>query len=439
MLVKQCAFLKKLQSLILVVLLFWIGEQLWQRKRKLDNRKRAGISDHSRGFKPSYEDATRTTIFSPLLRFDKDKYSTSTEDFKAWFDYIFNFSPFSVPLTSAIIGILIYLIGLGLASVINFEEEYIKTPAIYVGCFGISWVLGVLRQASCSVHGAYEELRPCFLIEDEEYKKKITLWFNRICNNFGNFVYSLLFFILATIIVYIGAFRPDITRNLNIRSLRPEYFFPDFWFTQPNLSIKAAIILYFGFFIALPLGTSFRLMVLNLQLLLDLRNLPVIPTATIIRSRLRNVTNLYMFVSGSWFVGVSLFGVILFRTIDVFSGVCLGALSLLGTMVFLTPQIIFGNYLAKSYRLTCDWSLQALNKRLGIELHEKSRIYLPFELSADVANLNDLSSIIEASSKPNMIIYDTHDFLVLILGQLIVIASAFFQSFIQIYLNSSHP
>lgn len=421
------------------VLLFWLAGRWWLGKRKSSKDQTEETSDDSRPSKPSPLAGSQRPIITPTLHFDHERFATSLSQFRPWYYHLFEGFPFPIPVAAALVVLLVFLGGLLLSWAIGFGRVYVRTPAIYVGNFGIAWVLAVLQQGSLQVHTAYERLRPCFLIDDEEYRHVTTSWFNRMASHAGNFQVSMCFFALAVAVVYIGMFRPDIAQALDIRSLRPLLFFPPPWFAHDNLTLKCAILCYYGFSVALPLGTSFRLMVLNLLFLLDLRHLPVIPAPEIIRARLRDVTNLYMFISASWFVGVSLFGVVLFRTLDMLSALFLGSLSLLGVLVFLTPQVVFRQYLARSYRLVCDWSLHALNRHLGIELHERTRSHYLSELDAHPANLNGLATIIQTSSKPGALIYDAGDFLILLGGQLIVFASAFFQTLVERFFIGVSP
>jgi hypothetical protein len=420
-------FFRKFVSLLagILLLLLWVAIYWWLKKK-------------------SYKDGSGETersqpdIANPKLHFDYERFATSPEEFKAWFDYIFEHLPFPVPVTSTIIGVLVFVGGLLLSLTIRFEREYVYTPAIYIGCFGIAWVLGVLRQASLMVHRVYEDLRPCFLVDDEKYKQVTSLWFSRMTSHTGNFSVSIFFFGLALIVVYIGVVRPDVAQSLNIKSLRPLFFFPPYWFTPDNLLLKATIIAYYGLCVALPLGTSFRLIVLNLLFLLDLQHMPVIPVAHIIRERWRGVVNLYVFISGSWFVGVALFGMVLFQTLDVLVALLLGSLGLPGILIFLIPQVVLTRYLARSYRLACDWSLQALNNLLGIELRERPRGDHALEISADAVSLKDLkdlANIVEAISKPERLIYSVEDFLVLVGGQVLLFASAFVQTLVQTFVQ----
>jgi hypothetical protein len=424
-------FSRKFVSFLLGLLLplLWAAIYWWLRKKSYKDK--SGETERSQ---PDIAD-----IANVKLHFDYERFATSPEEFKAWFDYLFEHLPFPIPVTSTIIGVLVFVGGLLLSLKIDFEREYVCTLAIYIGCFGIAWVLGVLRQGSLMVHRVYEDLRPCFLVDDEKYKQITSLWFSRMTSHPGNFSASIFFFVLALMVVYIGMFRPDVLQSLNIKSLRPLFFFPPHWFTPDNLLLKATIGAYYGLLVALPLGTSFRLMVLNLLFLLDLERLPVIPAAHIIRTRLEGVVNLYVFISGSWFVGVALFGIVLFQTLDVLAALLLGSLSLLGILVFLIPQVVLTRYLARSYRLVCDWSLQALNNLLGIKLREKPRGYHAPEISADAVSLSDLANIVEATSRPQILIYSVEDFLVLIGGQVIVFASAFVQTFIQKFFISASP
>lgn len=431
---RNTRFPGRLQSFLFAILLLCLLITRWLGRRKSGSGGPKTTPADSYASKSSSVTKSQQSAVTPKLFFDREQFATSPAEFKPWYSYLFDALPFPLAVTATMTGVLVFLGGLLLSSTIDFQREYIETPAIYIGSFGIAWVLAISQQATLSIHRAYEELRPCYLVDDQQYRERLTSWFNRMVSHSGNLIASLFFFTLALVVVYIGLFRPDLTHALNIKSLRPALFFPPYWFTPDDLMIKALIIGYYGLCVALPLGTTFRLMVLNLLLLLDLRHLPVIPAANIIRARLHRITNLYIFISGSWFVGVALFGAVFFRTLDVLSASFLSSLSLVGILVFLTPQVIFRRYLARSYRLTCDWSLQALNSCLGIQLQEKTRSRYPCDLNADAANLSDLASIIEATSKPQTLIYDAKDFLVLIGGQFIVFASAFFQSFVEMFL-----
>lgn len=417
-------------SILGALFLSWVVTIWWLYKRKYNNDRLKETSNRMNVDKSSSKNYQQL-IENSKSYFDYERFATSPKEFKAWFDYLFDISPFPAPITSAIVGFFVFLIGLILSLNIKFEKGYTQTPAIYIGCFGIAWVLWVLRKASLTVHEALEDLRPCFLVDDEEYKYRITFWLSKMISHSGNFLYSILFFVIALIVVYIGLFRPDITQKINIRSLRPVFFFPPYWFTDDNLQFKAVILSFYGLCVALPLGTSFRLMLLNILFLLDIQKFPVIPAPNIIRSRLRSLTNLYVFISGSWFIGVALFGAVFFKTLDAFSALFIGILSLLGIMIFLAPQIILIRYLNRSYRLVCDLNLQVLNKLFGIKLREKSRRNYVYEIKVDADNLTNLANIIGATSKPEILIYDFRDFLVIISGQIISFMSVFVQSFIQ--------
>ncbi len=100
---------------------------------------------------------------------------------------------------------------------------------------------------------------------------------------------------------------------------------------------------------------------------------------------------------------------------------------MLGTLTFLTPQFVFRNYLTRSYRLICDWSLLALNRRLGIDLREETGKVSYAEFDPESANLNDLSNISQATTKPYLWVYDPEDFLILFGGNFISLASVYVQ------------
>jgi len=356
-------------------------------------------------------------------------YATKPSDYQTWVDIIFNRIRLPFPLTAISFALPIFVIGLFLARYIHFDLYYIKSSPIHLGILGIIWVCLIIRYGSLSFHSAYEELRPCFIVTDEEYLAIISKWFRKLANHKGNIIFSLILALIAWLIVYISFFRLDIIQELNIASFRPTLFMGE-WYSQDNLIMKAVIIALYGLYIAFPLGTAMRLLIINFRFLLDLRQLPVIPLPNVIRFRLTKITNLYITITLSWFVGVALFGILLFHELDIISIISLFALSSFGLITFFTPQVIYRILLIRSSYVSSQWVLVSFFKQFGIKLNEKNIYEKQSILSNDVgvklANMDDLSGFIEATDLSKFWVYDPSDILLLFLGQVLALGSVFF-------------
>jgi len=364
------------------------------------------------------------------VRHDYQVYSTDPLDFQTWVDVLFSKLRLPTPIVATGLGLAVFFAGLVLANTIDFQYEYLGASPVYIGSFGIAWVTGIIRYASLAFHPAYEELRPCFLVDDATYKKVIDHWYGKLSNDKSNILWVAGFFAAACAVVYLAFYRPDILQSLHIESLRP-IVFPSYWFTPENLHVKASIITFYGLCVAFPLATAARLLVINFLFLLSLRDFPVVPLGNIIRIRLRRITNLYTFVSVTWSVGVALFGIILFEDLDLFSILGLLALGSLGTLTFLTPQIIFMNFILCSNRIASQWTLAALCERLNIELRERQNLDVSIEIGAEIAAMDDLAGFVEASGQSPLWVYDPSDFLFLLVAQAISLSGVFFEDFMR--------
>ncbi len=365
--------------------------------------------------------------------FDRNIYGTSSKDYPLWTDLLFEKIKLPFPLPAILLGIVAYLIGLLISATINFQSGYVNSFPIYVGAFGIAWVLGVEQYASKEIHNAYEELRPCFLIDDKTYSKTIKKWFEIFTANRGNFQGIFILLIIAMAAVYVTFYFPEVVESMNVISLR---VFPPYWYSPENKIVKMIIIDVWGVLVAFPLGTAIRFLIVNFFFLLRLKDFPVIPVPSMIKARLQKINNLYIFISSTWFVGVGLFGVLLFDKLDVLAIIILGALSFLGTLTFLTPQFIYRRFLIQSHKIASQWTLRSFYSNLGIEVREKALSGVSTEIGSNLAKMNDLKGFIEVSKQSDTWVYDPSDFIFLLLGQVVSFGSVYFEKTIMSLFSS---
>lgn len=361
---------------------------------------------------------------------DYTVYATSPDEFRTWVDELYGLwkkTENNVFFTAVVFGVTIYAGGLFIAYSINFGYNYVQSWAVYVGTAGIIWTVALIRYGSYNIHYAYEELRPCFLITDDEYSGKIHHWFSRLKSHRANFIAAMGWFVLALIVVGLAYYAEPLLDWIHLRALRNSIFDVT-WFSPPNKDYKALIIVYFALAVAFPLATSFRLLLINVLFLISLKDYPVIPSVNIIRNRLRPVTDLYIRIALSWFVGVSLFGAVFFTSLTDSAIIFLGVLSFAGLATFFTPQYVFRQYLVQSYRRTCDIGLYSLAEELGIQLTERLPKEERTRLSADLPYTKlSYAEISEVTTPGFLWVYDLSDVILLLIAQLIAVASVYFQ------------
>lgn len=356
-------------------------------------------------------------------------YGTLQKDYRLWVDIVFE--KFGLhPLASAtILGLIAFFTGLLLSFTISFEKEYLTTFPVYIGTFGITWVLAIVNHSSTTFHEAYEELRPCFLITDKEYSQIISKWFRIFSSHKENLKAIFFLALFAIWAVYVTLYNPQFLATINSNSLKE--IFPLSWYQPEHKLIKAIIISIWGIFVAFPLGTAARLLFYNFFFLLQLRKLPVIPIPSTIKTRLQKINDLYIFIASTWFVGVGLFGILLFDKLDIISIVYLGVLSAFGTLTFLTPQFVYRQLLIQSHKVASQWILYSFYSDLNIKLNEKQFTKIPTEIGSKLARMDDLKGFVEVSKQSDLWVYDLRDFSFLLIGQVVSFGSVYVQSFIK--------
>lgn len=392
----------------------------------------------------SVDQPLQTTIDSRLAEdehqsrqfFDYQDYSTTHDEFLTWVDRLFRCLKLPGLLASALFAGLIFTGGLLIAWSISFHYEYCRSTVIHLGVLGIFWTCYFIHYGSVRIHATYEHLRPCFLVTDEYYKLTVSQWFHRFISNRGNVLAAAGLFILFLPIIYIGFFHPELCQSLKIQSIRPAIVEQHGWYLKEHLTVKALIIVYYAVFVALPLATGGRIIVLNTAFLIRLRKFPVVPLPNIIHFRLKRIVSLYLIVSLTWFGGVALFGVLLFDRLDAFSASALLLLSVLGILTFFTPQLVYRRFLLRSSKVANQWILRGLYRKFGFTLVERPISGLMSdEKGAELSSISDFSGFVQAASVQRQWIYNPTDLLILFIGQLAALASVYFQDSIKALLK----
>lgn len=346
-------------------------------------------------------------------------YSTVHENYRIWPDHLLEFTNLPLPIVLGAVALTFFLLGAAIALPFGFLAYYISTPAIYLGSAGVTLVLGAIHWGSIRVHPDYEQLRPVFTIEDVAYFRVLDEWFSRFCSKTGAALASAAVFIFAVASLITAYVTSAATRyKLHLEALRP-HLVTAVWYSHKFGVAGFLILLLFAALISLALGTGGRLLILNMQFLLRLQLLPVIPMPTIVRARLRRITDLYVGTSLTWSCGVALFGILFYKDYDVLSGAVLGVLFIIGLLTFALPQAICRRYIIKSHERVCAMGLAELYDEFGMLLEERGERELP--LRSNVAgSLSDLYSL---TDRPKTWVYDSQGLLLWVISQAVALVA----------------
>ncbi len=350
--------------------------------------------------------------------FNYREYETQAKDYRTWLDWIFDL--FGLPdfLSAILISALVYTIGLVVSYTIDFHGNYINTLAVYLMSFGIFLSILTIRFSSKGIHSSLSSLRPCFMVSDGEYRYFLDTWFKRLSNN-----RIILFITIATsiflgMLLYYKLYDETTYNKLNLLSLELISFKVNGWYESVHLKVKFALFGFYILVISSILITCLRILFVNFFFLMDLLKLPVIPIPNLIKLRLGKLSRLYLITSFNWFIGVSLFGVMLFSIWDWLSVGVLSLISLVGFVTLFTPQYIYTRLLNRSQDLATNWIFSSFYGRMDISVNEKSlENIINSENASQLYRLKSLTDFFDASKPINPNIYNLPQLLFALAGQ----------------------
>jgi hypothetical protein len=363
--------------------------------------------------------STRRNLAAGRLQ-DYRRYSTDPQDFQTWLDRVYSRFDLSIPGATALLGLLVYLAGLAMATSFGFGRQYISSPQIYVGVFGICLVSGVVRYASLRIHAVFENFRPCFMLDDAAYAAFIRRWFSRLSSDRGNLAASGVYALLALLLAYGEFFLSPLTGRVQYGAMKA-YFFEPFWYQPENLWGKAIIIAFYGICVALPLGAATRLLYLNYAFMQEVGKLAVVPLMKSVRMRFRPMLDYYLYIVFTWSIGIALFGIVFFNGLQGDSIVFLSILNILGVGAFAGPQLCYRSYLRQSATVISGRALARFYSGLHIKLRERPVSMLA---SGDL-RVDDGAETEEAGV--GWWVYDLADLVIFLIAQVIVYGATLLQ------------
>jgi hypothetical protein len=357
------------------------------------------------------------------------EYHTSTLMFPTWIDKLFSRIKLPSLLLSILICIIVYLIGLLVSLFVGFQSNYLNSVPIYFGLLGISITIFIIRYGSTSIHKSYDQLRPCFVISDFQYKNFLENWFSRLSNIRSTIYLCVILSLFFIALSYFSFYYSNLLEYYKIVSIKPRLFEIQNWYNDPYKFVKFILLAFYSICIAFPLATAGRILFINFFFLLDLHYLPIIPIPNLVRNRLRGITDLYMVITFFWFLGAILFIALFYGSSDILSTSIIFMISILGFLTFITPQVMYHFLLKKSEETASKWILASFYKKMNIILIEESdKKIMSTQEAASKYDLATLVDYFDASIPTKRWVYSQTEVLLFVIGQIFTFIVSNYQS-----------
>jgi arsenite methyltransferase len=344
------------------------------------------------------------------------KYRTHHADFRVWADSLLESPSGHIRWRLFLIVVGYFLVGLAIALTGGFPSLYLRSPAVYIFCGSTAFGFVYLHLGSKSIHPAAEEMRPIFTVSDEVFRRRVIYWFERTINTKGILLTGAVVFGLFSFAVGIAVYARSFLASAGLIALRPNLFGAS-WYVRSDVAAKTLVFLWLGLIPSLLIGSGLWIIWQIWAGLTNLRDLPVIPLTAVVRMRLRRIVNFFILVSMGWFLGEGFIALLFTGHFGNLFWVSLGIIVMIGILSTVVPQLLGRHYLLKSYSEMCTWALRELYEAEGLGIRERDDPKRWMEIFRQQSGAMHLHNLIEATTKPNLWVYDSEDFLVLALGQ----------------------
>jgi hypothetical protein len=259
-----------------------------------------------------------------------------------------------------------WIVGLCIAAYIGRLQNFLQTPAFYLGSVGIFVTLATLLYGSKKQYSMYERFLTCFDLDEEARREKIMDALARHSSFPKQLRASAIIFFLCALTAASGFLAwPNLQPLSNLFATRMPIFdalASHGWYDKPVAAYSFTIVLLFALFISATLGTSASIMIRLPRFLLEVASRkPVLPP-NLIKNHFSPVTSFYTTVSILWLVCCALVAYFIGANDDILSRSIPGILIVAGLINFILPQFMYMRVISKSedifLNLISKWLLQ---------------------------------------------------------------------------------
>ena len=249
---------------------------------------------------------------------------------------------------SIMAGVVLFLVGFGIAVIIGFGTDYVTSRQIYLGVFGVTWATWWVAWGARRMRVVIERIRPIFLVPPGQLQSDVASFEKWAFNWPLQSCIALVLWVLGCLEIYVR--------------IRNGWLFvmPAGWSTGPYLPGKMLILFLYD----LPIVTLFTASGISLiSFVLFVRRIarhPLLPYLTLARVKLRGLTEFSLVTGLAWSVGVCLVVLLLdlkFRAPAV-AGIL--AYTALGLAVLFVPESSLHGALERTRHEVLDEAIRRL-------------------------------------------------------------------------------
>ena len=268
---------------------------------------------------------------------------------KLWVDYVLTWrNPSRSLLILAAIGALPFITGALIASSANRLNEYLETPAFYLGTIGILITIASLSYGSFSQHIVYDRVSSCYNLSDLERRGLNIDALGRHSDFRAHLRSAFIIYVIAFLAAASGAYNLIDLSNYSITLPRFSAFAKNGWYDQGLEVTFLMIMAIYLIPISAALGTSASI-ILRMPIFLwrASERTPRYPP-NLIKMHFTPAASFYARISILWLIGTILVFYFLKSNKDFISYAVILAIFLLGLLNFFIPQIAYVRTIAKA-------------------------------------------------------------------------------------------
>lgn len=248
-----------------------------------------------------------------------------------------------------VLAVVVYGAGLAVAATTRIATVYLISPAFIAGAAGLAWVITSIAARARKVDLIYGAAIGMFSDPKAYIQSEIQRRFNVACSLLAHMITGAVISAGLLLAAAFSFFDPNAeVLGQRLHSLRPVWFSAELYEAK-NLIPGFVLVCLFGIAIGMSLGTATWLIFAELNVVYFLSTLSAPPLPEAIRIKLRVVADFHAVVSRDWAIGAVLMGAMFAATPDVFSISFIAALTAIGLIVFVYPQVVFRSVISRAH------------------------------------------------------------------------------------------
>jgi hypothetical protein len=249
---------------------------------------------------------------------------------------------------SIMAGVVLFLVGLGIAIIIGFHREYVTSRPIYLGVCGVTWATWWVAWGARRTRVLTERVRPIFLDPPGPLQSDVARFEKWVFNWPLQARIALVLWVVGCLDIYVRIRKDSL------------FVMPEAWSKGPYLPGKMLILFVYD----LPVVTLFTASGISIiSFVLFVRRItqhPLLPYLTFARVKLQGLTEFSVVTGLAWSVGICLVVLLFDLEFTALSVASILVYSALGLAILFVPEISVHNALERTRHEVLDEAIRRL-------------------------------------------------------------------------------